>query len=416
MSLNKGTCGNVHKKLNVLFVSDCDYKYGASHSLVALIKNLCTDYNDIDVTGIFYYKNRIYQSQLEKVGCRCIFGHYQAFYQAVPMDKWKYPIKYLIRFLQYHIGNKLFVHHIGRLIDFDKIDIIHSNSSREDIGAILAEKYHKPLVWHIREFGDRDYDCFSLRDDYIDYMNRLTTRFIAVSETVKQHWIKKGLSADRIRVVYNGVDCNKDAETKKDLATSSYLDTSSIIKFVHMGSLNKTKGQAEVIEALHLLRMEEDDIAARIHVDFIGDGKAGYEKELLGLVEKYGLQDVITFKGYVEKPQEILRDYDVGLMCSRSEAFGRVTAEYMMAGLTVIASDAGANRELVRDGVDGKIYPQGNCEELKETIKHMYENIQEVIMMGKNGRIRAKEMFTVERYTGHVRSIYEEILLSRISN
>lgn len=34
----------------------------------------------------------------------------------------------------------------------DTIDIIHSNSLREDFSAELALKYNKPLIWHIREF------------------------------------------------------------------------------------------------------------------------------------------------------------------------------------------------------------------------------------------------------------------------
>ena len=53
-------------------------------------------------------------------------------------------------------------------------------------------------------------------------------------------------------------------------------------------------------------------------------------------------------------------------MCSRSEGFGRVTAEYMMAELPVLASDTEANPELIREGIDGYLYKFNDIEDMTD--------------------------------------------------
>src|SRR5580765_5607639 len=41
-----------------------------------------------------------------------------------------------------------------------EIDVVYSNSSVFPVGAMAAAQLERPHVWHIREFGDRDYDLF----------------------------------------------------------------------------------------------------------------------------------------------------------------------------------------------------------------------------------------------------------------
>ena len=52
----------------------------------------------------------------------------------------------------------------------------------------------------------------------------------------------------------------------------------------------------------------------------------------------------------------VLGGYDVGLACSKAEAFGRIILEYRAAGLAVVAARSGSFPELVRGGEDGLLY------------------------------------------------------------
>jgi glycosyltransferase involved in cell wall biosynthesis len=55
-------------------------------------------------------------------------------------------------------------------------------------------------------------------------------------------------------------------------------------------------------------------------------------------------------------------------MCSRCEAFGRVTVEAMKLGLPVIAANTGGSLELVQHGINGFLYEWGNPLDLAKQI------------------------------------------------
>ena len=71
---------------------------------------------------------------------------------------------------------------------------------------------------------------------------------------------------------------------------------------------------------------------------------------------------------------QILQRSDVGLMLSTNEAFGRVTVEYMMQNLAVIASDTGANPEIITNGETGLLYELGDVESLADKMKSLIED------------------------------------------
>jgi glycosyltransferase involved in cell wall biosynthesis len=131
---------------------------------------------------------------------------------------------------------------------------------------------------------------------------------------------------------------------------------------VFAGIISETKGQFQLIEAMKIM---PEELRKYIRVDFYGGGRKAYIDHLKRYVEKHGLSECISFKGYSSDLPKILPDYDIGVVASRSEAFGRVTAEYMAAGLLVIASDTGANPEIVTHWKDGLIYEYGNTTELQ---------------------------------------------------
>ena len=87
-----------------------------------------------------------------------------------------------------------------------------------------------------------------------------------------------------------------------------------------------------------------------------------------------GYLSQINFLGSINDVHERLGNYQIGLMCSRAEGFGRVTAEYMHAQLGVIASDSGANPELIQDGVNGLLFKSGDAKSLSECILRLYNN------------------------------------------
>jgi len=97
-------------------------------------------------------------------------------------------------------------------------------------------------------------------------------------------------------------------------------------------------------------------------------------------------------------------------MCSRSEGFGRVTAEYMHAQLGIIASDSGANPELIEDGVTGLLFKSGDAKSLADCIIRFYNNRELLIQLSHAAREKARREYTQHKNAENIYKIYQEIL------
>ena len=100
---------------------------------------------------------------------------------------------------------------------------------------------------------------------------------------------------------------------------------------------------------------------------------------------------------------------DVGLMLSKSEAFGRVTVEYMFNNLAVIASDTGANPELVNDRKTGYLYKLGDIASLADKMEQLINNRDLLMEMASNGYHYAIQTFPSEKNTTAVYELYQKV-------
>lgn len=96
-----------------------------------------------------------------------------------------------------------------------------------------------------------------------------------------------------------------------------------------------------------------------------------------------GLQDRIFFPGHVTKMGEWYRMADVAVSSSRSEGLPFNIMEAMYFALPIVASNVKGHQDLVRDGVNGFLYPYGDIEELKNCImclikdKNLYKRLSD---------------------------------------
>ncbi len=290
------------------------------------------------------------------------------------------------------------------MIDFSDIDIIHTNSNRDCLGAMLAAKYHIPHIWHLREFGKEDYDIRYLKHGYINYMNQNTTRFIAISDAVRRAWTEKGIDPEKIIRIYDGIHLpsaevvSKARENKKHTAGRPF-------RIAYLGMVCPSKGQFEAVKALALL---DNNIQKDIQIDFWGncENLPEFTAKMKRYAAAHGYQGAISFKGETDHIWSVLPDYDAALVCSRSEAFGRITPEYMSVGLQVIASDKGANPELIVDNVSGFLYRYGDIGHLAGQITKIYHHSAAVRKeIGLKAEERA-QMFSDEKNAEGVYRLY----------
>ena len=125
------------------------------------------------------------------------------------------------------------------------IDIIHSNSSVINIGALISKYSGIKHIWHFREFGDLDFNMhhFSPRIVYKGFMNKYCDAFIFISKAVYNHYVY--IAPEKKHLIYNGVD--RSNYQKKD-----YSDSGSVY-FLISGRIEKAKGQDIAVKACQTL-------------------------------------------------------------------------------------------------------------------------------------------------------------------
>ena len=283
------------------------------------------------------------------------------------------------------------------------VDIIHTNSSVIDIGSKIAELLRIPHVWHIREYGRYDYNLQYLLGDKkaIRYMEEKSAKIIFISKDLANTYKKRGLKKD-YSIIYNGVSLSNYSDER-----NLNIYDSDVLTLVVCGFVMQNKNQREVIEAISLLPA---NVKEKIRCKIIGDGDIRYMTMLKQLCEKKGMGSCIEFMGYRNDVPEILKRAHIAVMPSRREAFGRVTVEYMMAGLAVIASNTGANPEIIEDGVTGKIYHLGDTQSLANCIADFVENREKLKTIAIRGHEKAVVKFDSMGCAKKVLDVYKKII------
>lgn len=287
-----------------------------------------------------------------------------------------------------------FIEHSVKLED---IDIIHTNLSRDLLGGILAKKHNIPHVWHIHELYKTHYQLSFLRPNQLKWMSQHGEQFIAISKTVAKDWIQNGLPEDKVTIIYNGI--NSKVILKKD----NYEPT-QLLKLVMVGHLVPAKGQDMIIKKLSRL---PNMIKKHISFDCIGDGTKEYKDYLLKLARESDI--AVSLKGYCSEVENILKEYDIGLNCSRGEGFGLSTVEYMAAGLCPVVANTGANEEIIENKKNGFVFDYLDDTNFSELIEYLYSHRKELIKVSKQARADALLKYSIDNMQKTIFELYLSI-------
>ena len=321
--------------------------------------------------------------------------------------KWANLIKWPMYGLFYYYHRSPALKKAMNVINWNMIDLIHSNLERTDLGIELSIKTGIPNICHLREFADMDFHCWSYRPSYIQYLSKNVNRFIAVSEAVKKHWIEKGIDAGKVTVIYNGVSGDK---IQSIIDKNTWLSDVKV-KIVIVGGLSEYKGQRQAVTAVCNLPR---DIRENVQLDIIGPSGIFCDslEQIRQILRETGMERQVRYCGAMDNVNSILKNYHIGLMCSEAEAFGRVTVEYMYAGLAIIASNRGANLELIQDRVNGLLYDRDDTRTLSKAIETLYRDRDLMISISEEGQ-KGTQRFTKEKNAEEIYHVYKSLLSNK---
>ncbi|WP_085716727.1 glycosyltransferase family 4 protein [Pseudomonas sp. B28(2017)] len=195
---------------------------------------------------------------------------------------------------------------------------------------IIHSRFYLPLAPILSFFGIKT--CFYAHADYkskkILFRIFKTDKYIAVSETVRDGFIKIGIPSHKIKLIKNPITAD----------TSVYPDyPANTIDLSYIGGLHPWKGILELIDYIALSD-------ANIRLTIIGDGPL--KEQILEKIKHLPGNINLTLLGEIESPFTKIAHCHINIMPSLEEGFGLVAIESMYHGRILIHSDVPALKEL----------------------------------------------------------------------
>jgi glycosyltransferase involved in cell wall biosynthesis len=286
------------------------------------------------------------------------------------------------------------------LVKEENIDLVYSNSIVINIGYFISRKLNKLHIWHIREAMDSYNLKFTLGDSFArKFLNIGAEKYIVISDFIKESYLDL-LPLNKLVRIYNGVSFILEHPRVSNIP-------SEIINLCCVGIICKEKNQLDILIAIKILKERGK---GNILLHLIGGAKEDYLAELEEFIKMNGLVDNVIFHGHSDNVNEVVRDMNIGIMPSIGEGFGRVTIEYMLHKMPVIANNSGANVEIIINDYNGFLYNQNDVAELTSKIEFYIDNPSEIDRMGKIAYDFAESNFSSKQNSKAINNVIQDFI------
>lgn len=233
----------------------------------------------------------------------------------------------------------------------------------------------------------------------------LCDHLIAPSESIAAILQERGVHTP-ITIVPTGVDCDQFASGHGARARQQANIPEDAFVIGHVGRLAEEKNLLFLAKAAARVLQQ----TSHAHFLIVGDGSCIQEIE--AIFEQAGVRDQVYFAGVQKAPA--LMDYyhalDLFIFASKTETQGMVLAEAMSAGVPVIALDAPGAREIVQDGVNGRLLSGEAVEMFAETVAEAAALSQQEMQKWQQAALKTARRFSRAASLEKVLALYEEVL------
>ncbi|VWX53198.1 TIGR04063 family PEP-CTERM/XrtA system glycosyltransferase [Novosphingobium sp. 9U] len=323
----------------------------------------------------------------------------------------------------------LFADAIERVVEDWRPDVIHAHSPALCGQAALrvARRQDIPLVYEIRAFwedaavGNGVTKAGSLRYQLTRRLENFVVghadAIVTICEGLRGDLMARGIAPERVTVVPNGVDLSLfGAPPEPDMALARELDLLDaqgnlrpVVGFI--GSFYDYEGLDILIEAMKLLVRYHPE--ARLLL--VGGGPC--EEALRRQASESREAEAIRFVGRVPHDQ-VERYYALTDILAFPRKHSRLTdlvtplkpLETMAQGKIVCASDVGGHRELIQDGVTGRLFAPDDAQACAGALASLLTHRGRWPVMRDAGRRHVEERHDWARNAARYQLVYQALL------
>lgn len=245
---------------------------------------------------------------------------------------------------------------------FDKsIKIVHiqgaafASFERNMFFVRVGKKFGKIVIMHMHcaDF-ESYYNPSSHKQRIVDTINACDL-YLVLSDSWKTYFESIGVQSDIIKILNNTITPPIVKEVNRSLETFNLL---------YLGVIGQRKGIYDILKAL---KDNQEKFEKKVRLRVGGNQE---EDKLMAYINDNGLQNMVTFEGFVsgDKKIECLNWADVYILPSFNEGLPIGILEAMAYGHPIISTPVGGIPEVVKDGVNGIMVEPGNSEEIAAAI------------------------------------------------
>jgi glycosyltransferase involved in cell wall biosynthesis len=288
-----------------------------------------------------------------------------------------------------------------------KPDIVHASLTLSPLDFVLpeiCEELNLPLVatFHTPFAGKgaklvsgTQLLAYQLYAPFLGNYNRV----IVFSQIQRELLARMGVPSENIAVIPNGVDVNKYSPGISQVKAEFDADR----LFVYQGRLAPEKN----VEAL-LRAWKQAEMAPESKLLIVGDGPLKPS-----LQPFYDSDNGIHWLGFVadeNRRVEILRSADVYILPSLVEGLSLSLLEAMACGVACLATDVGADGEVLEKGAGVIINPKSVRPQLRTLLPLFQDHPELTTLLGQKARKRVLERYTLSTNIAQLELLYEEVV------
>lgn len=201
-----------------------------------------------------------------------------------------------------------------------------------------------------------------------------------ISQTASASGYFSRLPAHKKGIIPNGVKAPVAQKKESDLLNP-------VRQIVSVGRLCPDKGFHTLILAFSALISQYPDLNLTIY------GEGAMREELENLIRKLNLTEHVFLPGTVKDIEAALYEADLFVFPSHYEGFPNALCEAMAVGLPVMASRCSGTVDIIRDGIDGRLFPVGEAAHLTTLLKELIQDPAQRVKLSQ-GALTITERFS----------------------
>jgi glycosyltransferase involved in cell wall biosynthesis len=243
------------------------------------------------------------------------------------------------------------------------------------------------------------------------FLGRRLARVVCVSHAVRNAMRKCGVDFPNITVIHCGIDLTRYVlkDSPQTLRRKHGIpDDAPVVGVV--GNIRQWKGQETIVRAVALLARAFPALKCLL-VGACSESDRPFQQHLERLCDELGVTGNVIFAGFQTNAIDYMELMDVVVHTStHPEPFGIVTLEAMSRSKPLVSTTIGGPAEVVVNGETGLLIEPGDPQKLASAIESLLKDPERAREMGRKGRQRLLDKFTLQQNLAKTMQVYEQAL------